>query len=504
MSSGPTSFREFTTGAEGQTVATVLKTFPFDTETPVGVYLRLREGVSYSFLFESVEGGRSLGRYSIVGIDPVALVSVSNGRVHGEVLRPEANILRDLFAMDLSPMTVLRKLVNAVSVRESPGTPRFTGGWVGYFGYDSVRFVEDIPLHADTTGQVPDLLLALFTDVVVIDNVSRTVTLISNALVGTDPDPGVLRTHYDECCARLGWIEEKLGEPLQDKAPGGAGGHQIDGGTDTATYQQWVGKAKEYISSGDIFQVVLSRLEVIRLETDPLSVYRALRRINPSPYMYYLSYGDLSVIGSSPEMLVRAGRGVVETRPIAGTRPRGDDEAHDHAVEEELRQDTKERAEHLMLVDLARNDLGKLCVPGSVQVSEYMSVEKYSHVMHLCSTVVGTLREGTSPVDALYSCFPAGTLTGAPKIRAMEIINELEPVRRGVYGGAVGYIGFSGNLDTCIAIRTIVSRDHEFRLQAGAGIVHDSVPEREYRETVDKLTALVEAMKASGYKGPGS
>jgi anthranilate synthase component 1 len=469
-----------------------------DTETPVSVYLKVKESSVQSFLFESVEGGRALGRYSIVGIDPVATASVVDGLPSLTVMRRDAQHLAAATDGIGSPLEFLKVLVQTVATKCDASKPRFSGGWVGYFGYDSIRFVEDIPLPPSSGDDMPDLMLGLYTDVIVIDNVMRTVTIVSNTLLPHDaPDEQLLRGQYTASCKRLTDIRSKLEAPLVD--PGTLGGkmQEMDPGTDASTYKQWVQTARRYIEAGDVFQVVLSRKEVQKRDEDPLGVYRALRRINPSPYMYFLSLGDAQVIGSSPEMLIRVENGKVETRPIAGTRARGATEEEDGSIERELLADEKEKAEHLMLVDLARNDVGRICTPGSVRVSEFMVVEKYSHVMHICSTVSGTLKDDSSPIDALYACFPAGTLTGAPKIRAMEIISEMEPERRGVYGGAIGYIDFSGNLDTCIAIRTIVAHQGSFRLQAGAGIVYDSDPAQEHEETTDKMSALVEAMEAS-------
>ena len=500
MSETITSFEAFRACAAERRVAHVAQTLYFDTETPVSIYLKLRESSDHSFLLESVEGGRTLGRYSIVGIDPIAVVSIREGVPSAAALKPSGEPFVRMCAEHQEPLALLRALVESVSSVGLPDQPRFTGGWVGYFGYDSVRFIESIPMPPQASDDPPEVMLALFMDVVVIDNVSRTITLLSNEMIeAIRHDDDRLRKAHQDACERVRKMRELLESPAKDTARPAGTGDLIDAGTDRPRFTEWVKAGKEYITAGDIFQVVLSRRQTIRLSTDPLQVYRALRRINPSPYMYFLTLGSLQVVGSSPEMLVRVEHGHVQTRPIAGTRPRGKDEESDLAIGDELRKDAKEKAEHLMLVDLARNDLGKICIPGSVRVPDFMSIERYSHVMHLCSTVSGELKEGSSPIDALYACFPAGTLSGAPKVRAMQIISEMETVRRGVYGGAIGYIDFSGNLDTCIAIRTIVARDGMFKVQAGAGIVHDSVPEKEFDETVDKMGALLEALKASGY-----
>ncbi len=500
MSDARTTFDEFVANSQGRRTSSVSQRFTFDTETPVSLYLKLRSLSEYSFLFESVEGGRALGRYSIIGVAPSAVVTMANGNMEATLLREEAAVVRDLCRSAKDPLELLRSLVAAVVSEPLPDKPRFSGGWVGYFGYDSVQFIERIPIPPREGATPPDVVLALFLDVVVIDNVSRTVTIISNALLGSEVLNGQTeRTAYDDACRRIDNILGRLSVPLGGTMPERAVGRLVDAGPDRSTFEENVRRAQEYIRAGDIFQVVLSRHKTISLAGDPLTIYRALRRINPSPYMYHLSFGPLQVIGSSPEMLVRVEERSVQTRPIAGTRPRGSDDAEDEKIEADLRADAKERAEHLMLVDLARNDLGKICIPGTVRLPDFMTVEKFSHVMHLCSTVTGVLRDGSSPIDALYACFPAGTLSGAPKVRAMQIIAELEQGRRGVYGGAIGYVDLSGNLDTCIAIRTIIGMQGTYRLQAGAGIVYDSVAEKEYRETEDKMSALIEAMKAAGY-----
>jgi anthranilate synthase component 1 len=359
-----------------------------------------------------------------------------------------------------------------------------------------VRLVEDIPTADVDELAIPDAILMFFDVVLVFDNLKHEVSLISNAYCSSpDLSEAELRTEYEKAASTIERMKDLL---VHQKAPG-VGRAQTNGALEYVlnkeAFCKKVERAKHYIVEGDIFQVVLSQRLRQKAVVDHFDVYRSLRLVNPSPYMYFLRMKEFSVIGSSPEMLVRVEGGIVETRPIAGTRRRGSNEEEDRALQEELLNDPKERAEHLMLVDLGRNDIGRISEYGSVSIPEFMLIERYSHVMHIVSSVRGTLRKGLSPIDALFSCFPAGTLTGAPKIRAMHIIAELEPATRGVYGGAIAYIDFSGNIDSCIAIRTIIAKDDVLYFQAGAGIVADSVPEREYEETMEKLGANLKALQ---------
>jgi len=460
----------------------VFREIPGDLLTPVSAFLAFARNAERAFLFESVVGGERLARYSFLGRDPEATVEA---RGRGVVVRDAQGVREE--AKPLFQALRERLLPRAVEV---PGLPRLTGGAVGYLGYDAVRLFERIPDRHAPSG-LPLAGFSFYRSLVAFDHVAQRLVLITHAAPGS-------RTAYDAAHFRLDAMEADLhrgpasvfsGLPV---AKGGAG--LADG----AAYQRAVRKAKEYIGIGDIFQVVLSRQAVVPCRLEPFAVYRALRMVNPSPYMYFLRDGAFSVAGASPEMLVRVENGRVETRPIAGTRPRGMSSEEDDRLAAELLADQKERAEHLMLVDLGRNDLGRVCRFGSVSVPEFMKVERYSHVAHIVSSVTGELREGMDALEALRATFPAGTLSGAPKIRAMEIIDELEPARRGLYGGGIGYVDLCGNLDFCITIRTVVIHEGKAYVQAGAGIVADSDPAAEERETDAKAGAVFEALRLAG------
>jgi anthranilate synthase component 1 len=404
---------------------------------------------------------------------------------------------------DSNPLQALRRLLAGIRPVPVPGLPPFQGGAVGYLAYDMVRHMERVPGNAVDDLRLPDAVF-LFTDtLLVFDNLRHRLLVMANARV-EDTAEAALDRAYDAAAVRIGMVLQKLQRParppasLTVTAPGpllALGEEGFTSTMDEAAFVEAVRRAKEYIAAGDAYQIVLSRRLDTPLPADPFTIYRALRTINPSPYLFFLRLGRLSIVGSSPEVLVRLEGDRVETRPIAGTSPRGATEEQDRALEQSLRADPKERAEHVMLVDLGRNDVGRVAVLGSVKVTEFMVVERYSHVMHLVSHVVGTLRPGSDALDVLQACFPAGTLTGAPKIRAMEIIDELEPTRRGPYGGAVGYISYSGNLDSCITIRTIVCHDGRASVQVGAGIVADSDPKAEWLETCSKARGLVLALR---------
>ena len=378
--------------------------------------------------------------------------------------------------------------------------PPFQSGVVGYFAYDTIRYFEDIPRAKPDPLQLPDCYLMVADQLIVFDHVKHTLTVIKNVFLEEDEDPA---QQYRRACSKVEWLVRRINEIVL--VPQNIGSTtpknelpEFTSNTTREQYMDMVVRAKEYIHAGDIFQIVPSQRLATKISGDPFDIYRSLRRVNPSPYMFYLKFGDLKVVGSSPEVLVRVEDGVVTTRPLAGTRHRGVDEAEDMRLEKELLADPKERAEHVMLVDLGRNDLGRICEYGSVKVTEQMKIERYSHVMHIVSNVEGDARPDANALDILGACFPAGTVSGAPKVRAMEIINELETEERGIYAGAVGYIDFSGNLDTCIAIRTIVVKDDTAYIQAGAGIVADSDPASEYQETINKATALLKAVEQSG------
>lgn len=474
-----------------------------DTETPVSALLKLGDA-PFRFILESVERGERLGRYSFVG-NTASLVFKSKGNKvylgrpsHGESeegCAPE--IVYSQREVD-DPLDALRELFQAYRPAPVPGLPRFYGGAVGYLSYDMVRFFERLPDANPDPVDAPEAYF-IFTDLVLIfDHLQRTLKIVVNAHVDGRPPELV----YDEAVLR---IQETLSRLERQTAPLPAlvvSGKHVDGAQapglrsnfERAAFENAVRACKEYIRAGDIFQVVLSQRFEVPIKAAPIDLYRVLRAVNPSPYMYCLQFPDLAVVGSSPEVMVQAENGVARLRPIAGTRPRGKTEAEDEALAQELLHDAKEIAEHVMLVDLGRNDLGRVCEHGSVRVDEMMVIEKYSHVMHIVSNVVGRLAAGRDPFDLLRATFPAGTVSGAPKIRAMEIIDELEPVRRGLYAGAIGYFGYSGNMDSCIAIRTALIKDGIAYIQAGAGIVADSDPAREYEESLNKARAMLKAI----------
>ena len=468
----------------------VYETFRADLLTPVGAYLRLARDARYSFLLESVEGGERLARYTFLGADPyevfrangTACAVESEGRVHWE----QAN-----------PLVVLRQRLGRFRPVRVPELPPLVGGAIGYFSYDMVRLVEKIPAtHKNELGR-DDAVLMFFFGLVAFDHVKHSISIVRNVFT---EGPGTLRAKYNAAVRAVRETRRILERPLPpESTPPRRGGPplRLVPNVRKAEYVRAVRQAQKFIRAGDIFQVVLSQRFSARSNVDPFAIYRELRVVNPSPYMYFLRLGDLSVVGSSPEMLLKVQGREAFYRPIAGTVPRGVDEQADQRLEEKLRSDPKERAEHIMLVDLGRNDLGRVCEYGSVRVEDLLAVERYSHVMHLVSSLRGRLRENVDCLDALMACFPAGTLTGAPKVRAMEIIEELERVRRGVYGGAILYCDFSGNIDSCIAIRTLVAKDGLAHVQAGAGIVADSVPQNEHAECVNKARALLDALAAA-------
>ena len=458
-----------------------------DLDTPLSTYLKLADG-PYSYLLESVHGGEKWGRYSIIGLPCRTVIKVFGHRV--AVL--ENN--REVRSAELSdPLAWIDQYYGCYSASGVEGLPRFTGGLVGYFGYDAVRYMEprlDKAEHEDPLG-LPDVLLLVSEEVVVFDNFSGKLYLI----VHVDPDA---TNSLRQAQQRLDALEGRLRSPLNRSAgtPFRRKVQESDfvSGFSQQAHMQAVERAKEYIVDGDIMQVVLSQRMSTPYKAPPLDLYRALRCLNPSPYMFFFNFGDFHVAGSSPEILVRLEEGEVTVRPIAGTRPRGKTDAEDLALEQELLADPKELAEHLMLIDLGRNDVGRIAETGSVKVTDKMVIERYSHVMHIVSHVTGRLATGFTPIDVLRATFPAGTLSGAPKIRAMEIIDELEPVKRGIYGGAVGYLSWTGNMDTAIAIRTAVIKDQTLYIQAGGGIVADSVPLTEWEETLNKRRAIFRAV----------
>ncbi|PYS53797.1 MAG: anthranilate synthase component I [Acidobacteria bacterium] len=456
-------------------VIPVYKSVIADFLTPVSAFLKLEKGRSYAFLLESVEGGERIARYSFLGRDPFLVTRYRDGLPAGFMHNLRAAMAR------------------FKSVR-LPNLPPFTGGAVGYFGYDMVRTIEDIPKTGTDDLGIDDAALMFYKTVLAFDHLRHQIHIISNIMVDESDEP--IEVQYNKAIDEIREIEQILRAPLEipDVTRNGKD-PVVRSNFEKKDYLKAVAAAKEHIAAGDIFQVVLSQRFEVELLSTPFEIYRALRIVNPSPYMYFLKMPDASIVGSSPEMLVRVRDRAVEYRPIAGTLPRGKDDAEDEALAEKLRNDEKERAEHIMLVDLGRNDLGRVSKYGTVRVEDIMFIERYSHVMHLVSSLKGELRDDVDRWDTLMACFPAGTVSGAPKVRAMEIIDELEPTKRGVYAGAIMYVDFSNNLDSCIAIRTLVVRGNKGYIQAGGGIVADSVPENEYVETVNKSRALIRAIK---------
>jgi len=484
-------FKQFASLAKNATLVPVAKTVAADLRTPVSAFLSIAadpKRAPNAFLLESVEGGEKVGRYTFLGVRPYMVL-----RARGNHITLEKGRTRQ--QLEGNPFKVLDHLLREHKPAHLPGLPPFTAGAVGFFSHDAVRQLEKLPQTAKDDLKLPDCILMFFDRLLAFDHVRHEIFIIATANV-RDQSP---EQAYQRAVRDITAIEKQLSQPLprkflQPEKPR-KGQLKINISVKKERFLKTVERIKEYIMAGDVFQAVPS----LRLQLDPgvppLSIYRALRRVNPSPYMYFLRMGDMTVLGSSPEMLVRVTGNKLEYRPIAGTRKRGKDEAEDLRLEEELRADEKERAEHVMLVDLGRNDVGRVSDFGTVRVRDLMFVERYSHVMHLVSAIEGRLRKDLSPVDALAACFPAGTLTGAPKVRAMEIIEEVEPVRRGIYGGSVLYADFAGNLDSCIAIRTMLMKGRKAYVQAGAGIVADSVPESEYQECINKTQALVRAVE---------
>ncbi len=482
------SAEEFAELASGGLTIPVTKEILADTQTPVSAYLKLRSHSDFTFLFESVEGGERAARYSFLGIRPSIIF-----RSRDQQATIEDRVTGTTQTIDGDPRQTLRDLMSKYEGVRLEGLPRFTGGAVGFLGYDGIRLAEEIPDTCRDDLGVDDMVFALFETVLAFDNLRHTVLLIANVRVEQGDST---QAAYQQAAEQIEQIEGYLAQPTPTpRLPGGRKMGPIHSNVSREDYTKAVERCLEYIRAGDIFQVVFSQRFQLAYDADPFEIYRVLRTVNPSPYMFHITQGDLQILGASPEILVRVEEGTLEVRPLAGTRARGANEEQDRRLEEELLADEKDRSEHVMLVDLGRNDVGRVSKFDTVRVTDMMKVEKYSHVMHIVSDVRGQLREDTDALDALFACYPAGTLSGAPKIRAMEIIDELEPTRRGIYGGAVGYIDFSGNLDTCIAIRTMVVRDGIAYVQAGGGIVADSDPDAEYQETVNKAMALFRAVE---------
>lgn len=489
MAFRPKNYEEFAQYASNANVIPVAKKIAADLMTPVAAYLKLQSAGRHSFLLESIEGGEKVARYSFLGVDPHLIIRVRGRRIEYEqtsgVYVEEANLFE-----------ALRTYFGRFTTARIPEMPPFTGGAVGYIGYDVVRLFENIPeSHPNEIG-IDDAVLMFFSTVLAFDHLKQQIIIVTN--VFTDGATGSLEELYKKALHTIAGVEDLLASPLvlptkqmRTHPP------SVRSNITKEQFEDAVDRAKEYIKEGDIFQIVLSQRFEIDFYAHPFQIYRALRRLNPSPYMFYLDLSEYQLIGASPEMLVRCTGRRLDYRPIAGTRARGTTDVEDLLLSEELRADDKEVAEHVMLVDLGRNDLGRVCDYGSIELLELMVVERYSHVMHMVSNIRGRLAVDRDRFDALVACFPAGTVSGAPKVRAMQIIDELEPTRRGIYAGTTLYIDYSGNLDSCITIRTVLTKQGRAYIQAGAGVVADSIPEREYIETVNKARALLKAVETA-------
>ncbi len=484
------SLEEFKLRAKKGNLIPVYREILADRETPVSAFQKIDDG-RHSFLLESMEGNEKWARYSFLGSRPSVIVRTFGRKA--EIVR-SGKTAKLVFERD--PLTVVKKVLSEYRPVLDPSLPRFFGGAVGFMGYDVVRFFEELPGREKVDLGTPDIFFMITDTLVVFDNVTHMIKVVSNAHI-----KGIsVETAYREAVKKINSLVRKLKAGVKGQGSKGKGKSKAKECSLTSNftqpqYEQAVLKAKEYIKAGDIFQVVPSQRFQTKISVEPYEIYRALRLINPSPYMYFLRCGDTTVVGASPEVMVRLEGNRIDLRPIAGTRRRGADEEEDEALAKELLADPKERAEHIMLVDLGRNDVGRVSEPGSVNVSELMVIERYSHVMHIVSNVRGRLSAENDAYDVIRACFPAGTVSGAPKIRAMQIIDELEPTKRGPYAGAIGYFGFSGNMDTCITIRTLVIKNNIAYIQAGGGVVADSDPAAEYQETVNKAKAMMRAVE---------
>jgi len=488
------TLQEFQVKAKQGNTIPVYRSILADMETPVSAFYKLMPD-DFAFLLESVEGGEKVARYSFLGSQPSILFQSKGNEVTIEDFGKREKVVKEYE----DPLSALEELMQQYQPVSVDGLPEFHGGAVGYMTYDMVRFVEELPDTNEDELQVPDCFFMIADTILIFDHVNHQIKVVANAHIDGD-----VETAYTDAIAKIDSLVEKLtstSKVLTVKSLDDRSDSDVETVPDPPSnftksdYEEVVRRAKEYIAAGDIIQVVPSQRFSRPVSVDSFDIYRALRVVNPSPYMYYLKYDSFEIVGASPEMMVRVEDGLVQTVPIAGTRPRGKTDDEDRELEEELISDPKERAEHVMLVDLGRNDLGRVCEYHSVEVTDLMIVEKFSHVMHIVSHVIGRLRENLTAFDVIRACLPAGTLSGAPKIRAMEIIEELEPTRRGTYGGTVGYFSFSGSADTAITIRTAVIKDGIAYVQAGGGVVADSIPENEYYETVSKAWAMLTAIE---------
>lgn len=485
------SLEEFKKLSKNFNIIPIYKEIILDVDTPLSVFLKTKSPERFSFLFESVEKGENKGRYSFIGSSKAVYIKTKGDYTIKYNLGKTKVIKHD------KPLDEIKNIVKNFKPVKFEDLPPFWGGLVGYIGYDVIKFYEPIPDENPDVLELPDVFLFLSDEVIVFDNLNNKIKIIVSAILDETKNP---EEEYKKTIERIEAIESKLSKDyslkrIQPKKIQSVSLEKWKSNFTKEDFLKVVQKAKEYIKEGDIIQVVLSQRFSKKLKTDPIDIYRAVRVINPSPYLFYLDLQDIKLVGSSPEILVSVKDGKIFTKPIAGTRPRGKTKEEDEALKQNLLSDEKEKAEHLMLVDLARNDVGKVSKPQTVKVDNFMYVEDYSHVMHIVSDVSGEIKDDISALDVLISVFPVGTVSGAPKVRAMQIIEELEPDKRGIYAGAVGYISFDGNLDTAIAIRTAVIEGENIHIQAGAGIVADSVPEKEYEETVNKAKALIKAVE---------
>lgn len=483
------SYEVFKEKAKEGNLIPVYREILADLETPVSAFLKIDEG-EYSYLLESVEGGEKWARYCFLGSKPSVVFKSKGDKIYvtkNGVVKEER--------VDGNPLNYLKKLMSEYKPVKVEGLPRFFGGAVGYIGYDMVRFFESLPHEAVDDLNIPDSVFVITDTILIFDNIGQKIKVVSNAHIHDGDTEGAYREATKRIDAIIDRLKKTVGSQQSAVSSQKSKMKEIKSNVSKEVFKESVLKCKKYIKEGDIFQVVLSQRLETDFQSDPFDIYRALRTINPSPYMYFFKLGDIKIVGSSPEVLVRVEDEMVELRPIAGTRPRGATEEEDKRLARELLSDEKERAEHIMLIDLGRNDIGRVSKKGSVEVNELMVIEKYSHVMHIVSNVKGRLEKGIDCYDVLKATFPAGTVSGAPKIRAMEIIEELEPIRRGIYAGSVGYFSFSGNMDMAITIRTLLIKGNTAYLGIGAGIVADSEPEREFEETMNKGKALIKAIE---------